>query len=74
VASGLGQHARARRPEETEGEYLERTLGALGAGGPALTRLTDLFEVARFSDAPVSERMRQDALDALEQVRAAVAG
>jgi hypothetical protein len=72
VAAGFGQATRARRPEETEGEYLERALASFGAGGPALTRLTQLFAVARFSDEPVTGPMRQEALDALEQVRSAM--
>jgi len=74
VAAGLGRDERARRAEETEGEYLHRALVAFGAGGPPLARLTELFAVARFSDQAVDEPMRQEALDALEQVRAAVSG
>ena len=61
-----------RRPSETEGEYLGRALGALGAQGAALHRLTELFAVARFSDDPVDEAMRSEALAALEQIRAQV--
>ena len=40
----------------------------------ALTRLTELFEVARFSDTPVSDAMRGDALAAVEALLAGGAG
>ena len=74
VARGLGRADLGRRPSETEGEYLTRALGAVGAGGVALRRLTELFAVARFSDDPVDESMRAEALAALEQIRAQVGG
>lgn len=73
VARGLGRAELGRRASETEGEYLTRALGAVGAGGAALRRLTELFAVARFSDDPVDEAMRAEALSALEQIRAQVA-
>ena len=73
VARGLGRQDLGRRPAETEGEYLVRAFAALGAGGEALRRLTELFSVARFSDDPVDEAMRAEALAALEQIRAQVA-
>lgn len=73
VAHGLGRQDLGRRPAETEGEYLMRAFGALGAGGDALRRLTELFSVARFSDDPVDEAMRAEALEALEQIRVQVA-
>lgn len=59
-----------RRPEETEREFLERALAAVDGSG-ALTRLTELFERARFGTAGGDEPMRQRALQAigeLEQV------
>jgi len=59
-----------RRPEETEREFLERALAAIDGGG-ALTRLTELFERARFGTGEGDEPMRQRALEAigeLEQV------
>ena len=73
VARGLGRQDLGRRPAETEGEYLVRAFAALGAGGEALRRLTELFSVARFSDDPVDEAMRAEALAALEQIRVQVA-
>ncbi len=72
VARGFGRQELGRRLAETEGEYLTRAFVALGAGGEALRRLTELFSVARFSDDPVDEAMREEALTALEQVRAQV--
>jgi len=74
VAQGLGRQELGRRPAETEGEYLTRVFGRLGAGQGPLRRLTELFSLARFSDAPVDEAMRAEALAALEQIRRAVAG
>jgi hypothetical protein len=69
VAAGLGNHKRARRPSETELEFVERHLGSLGAGGPALERLTDIFELARFSEHPVDDSMRREAVVALGELR-----
>ncbi len=59
-----------REPEETEREFLERALATVDDGG-ALTRLTRLFEQARFGTGGGDESMRQRALQAigeLEQV------
>lgn len=69
VAAGLGNHERARKPSETELEFVERHLRSLGAGGPALERLTDIFELARFSEHPVDDAMRQEAVVALGDLR-----
>jgi hypothetical protein len=80
VAGGLGRFDLGRRPAETELEFLGRQLGALAdvsdGGQPiatqrrALTRLTDLFEVARFSDQVIDDAMRAEALDAVEALLA----
>ena len=85
VAAGLGRHELARLPAETEMEFLTRQLrrsgihptragpgtetGTTGRSLDALARLTDLFELARFSDRPVDAGMRAEALAALEDVR-----
>jgi hypothetical protein len=58
-----------RRPSDAPFELLERLLFFLGASGPAGTRLTELFERARFSDHEIDEVMRAEALAALEEVR-----
>lgn len=58
-----------RRPSEAPFEYLSRALQSLDASGPAVTRLTDLFERAKFSHHEPDESMREDAIDALVAVR-----
>jgi hypothetical protein len=64
AAAGVG-----RRPPEAPLEYVERALLALHTSGPAVRRLTDLFEWARFSQHEPDPAMRDDAVDALEAVR-----
>ncbi len=58
-----------RRPSEAPLEYLARALTELDASAAGVTRLTDLFEWAKFSQHEPDERMRADAVDALEAVR-----
>ena len=58
-----------RRPSEAPLEYLARALSELDASAAAVTRLTDLFERAKFSQHEPDERMRADAVDALEAIR-----
>lgn len=58
-----------RRSTETSGEYCRRLLVRLGAGGDAATRLTALFERARYSDHRIDDAMRAEAIDAVHQVR-----
>ena len=74
LADGLGRAALRRWSAESETEYLERLLGALGGSGAALRRLTDLFSRARFSTEPISGAMRDEARAALHTLRAAVVG
>jgi hypothetical protein len=59
-----------RRPSDTPLEFIARALRARSIEGPSPLGLTRLFERARFSDHPVDEPMRGDALTALEDVRA----
>jgi hypothetical protein len=54
-----------RQRHETALEYLDRLLGRLRLEPAPLQRLTDLFELARFSNHQVTEAMRDDALEAL---------
>jgi hypothetical protein len=64
--AGMGRHA-----WEAPIEYLRRVLArALGAPEDVQT-MTYLFEVAKFSEHPVDESMRGDAIGALERIRAA---
>jgi hypothetical protein len=58
-----------RRASETPAEYLARALQGLDASAGAVTRLTDLFERAKFSHHQPDEAMRDDAIAALEAVR-----
>lgn len=65
----LGAAGVPRRPAEAPLEYLARALRSLDASGPAVTRLTDLFERAKFSQHEPDESMRAEAIDALVAVR-----
>jgi Domain of unknown function (DUF4129) len=58
-----------RRPSEAPSEYLARALARLDASAPAITRLTELFERAKFSHHEPDPSMRDDAIDALVAVR-----
>ena len=60
-----------RRPSEAPYEYLHRVARELEAEGPVAS-LTELFEVAKFSEHAVDEGMRGRAIDALTAVRAEV--
>jgi hypothetical protein len=60
----------ARRASEAPREYLSRLEDGLGGGRAPATRLTGLFERARFSTHPIGEDVRSDALDALAALRA----
>jgi hypothetical protein len=66
---GLGMLGTARLLSETPFEYLGRVLERLSMSEPAARRLTDLFERAKFSPAPVGEEMKADAVAALEAIR-----
>jgi hypothetical protein len=59
-----------RTAVETEREFLLRALPTLGSAGAAMTRLTRLFEQARFGHQPVDEAMRQEALTAIDELLA----
>jgi hypothetical protein len=69
----LAEDGLPRRPSETPLEYLRRTLERLSGGSAATTRLTSLFEQARFSSHVIDEPMRQEALAALGDLRAELA-
>ncbi len=58
-----------RKPAEAPLEYLARALRSLDASAPAVTRLTDLFEWAKFSQHAPEPAMRDEAVDALVAVR-----
>jgi Domain of unknown function (DUF4129) len=58
-----------RAPHEAALEYLDRLLGMLDARGPAARRLTELFQVAKFSDHLVDAEMQREAIGALTELR-----
>jgi MFS family permease len=65
----LGVAGLPRRPSEAPLEYLSRALQSLDTSAPAVRRLTDLFEWAKFSQHTPEPGMRDDAIDALVAVR-----
>jgi Domain of unknown function (DUF4129) len=65
----LARRGLGRRPFEAPVEYLGRALGAIRVSGGAGRRLTGLFERARFSEHPIDEPMKRDAIGALAAVR-----
>lgn len=58
-----------RRSAETADEYLGRVLRELMPDSDAVARLTELFTQAKFSHHHVDATMKEDAIEALEQVR-----
>ncbi|MFL6138858.1 MAG: DUF4129 domain-containing protein [Frankiaceae bacterium] len=62
-----------RRPWEAPTEYLERVLQELGGQADPVHRLTELFQIAKFSAHEVDEAMRDEAIDALRELRAGLA-
>jgi hypothetical protein len=68
----LERAGNARRPGEAPFEYLARVLERITASGRAARALTVLFERAKFSVEPMGEREKQQAIGALELLRAEV--
>jgi hypothetical protein len=67
AASGL-----ERRPWQTPMEFMRETLSHLQAPRGAVGALTGLFELARFSDRALGVAERDRALDALDDIKAAI--
>jgi hypothetical protein len=65
----LARKGLQRRPSETPVEYLRRILLGLTARGDSVSRLTELFEQAKFSRHPIDASMKQDAIGALREIR-----
>ncbi|MDX6452518.1 MAG: hypothetical protein QOH16_2567 [Gaiellaceae bacterium] len=65
----LARSGLKRRPSETPVEYLRRILLGLTSRGDSVTRLTSLFEQAKFSRHPIDAAMKQDAIGALREIR-----
>ena len=71
------QAARAgvvRRPWQTPSEFVLWVLDLAGADAAAVTRLADLYREARFSDHPMGEQHRADAVAALDAVHRSLRG
>jgi hypothetical protein len=58
-----------RAPHEAALEYLYRLLALLDVGGPAVRRLTELFQLAKFSDHVIDGGMQREAIHALAEIR-----
>ncbi len=69
VETGLGTRELRRKPAETPLKYLARVFGRRKSAAPALGRLTELFQVARFSSEPLGPDARLAAIDALRELR-----
>ena len=69
----LAAHGFPRRRFEAPHEYLSRVLGELSGGRLAATRLTALFERARFSPHEINAEMKTEAIEAIESMQADLA-
>jgi Domain of unknown function (DUF4129) len=58
----------ARRPWETSSEFTIRLLDLVSADGGSVARLERLYHEARFSEHPIGEEQRAEAVEALEAV------
>jgi hypothetical protein len=58
-----------RRPFEAPVEYLGRVLDELQSGSAAARRLTKLFERAKFSEHAIDASMKDEAIDAVSELR-----
>jgi hypothetical protein len=58
-----------RRPSETPLEYVDGALRTLAIPAAPARSLTDLFEIARFSDRPIDVSMKRRAIDCLLDIR-----
>ncbi len=67
--AGLPPHA-----SEAPYEYLARSLRHLRVSHSAITRLTELFEIARFSNHDVHSQLAEEAIAALNEIKAELTG
>lgn len=65
----LARRGMRRRPNETPVEYLRRILLGLTTRADAVGRLTDLFELAKFSTHEIGTEMKLEAIGALREIR-----
>jgi Domain of unknown function (DUF4129) len=69
MESVLARHGLRRKASETPVEYLRRILLGLTTRADAVVRLTDLFELAKFSHHEISASMKREAIGALREIR-----
>jgi hypothetical protein len=69
MEQALGCSGMGRAPSETPLEYLRRVLLARTANRDAVSRLTSLFEQAKFSRHEIDTPMKTDAIAALREIR-----
>jgi hypothetical protein len=69
MESTLARNGLRRRPSETPVEYMRRILLGLTARADAVMRLTDLFELAKFSRHDIDASMKLEAIGALREIR-----
>jgi hypothetical protein len=65
IEAALGRSGMPRRPSEAPREYLERVLATVGVQADSITRLTTLFELARFSEHDLGDAETSEAEAAL---------
>ena len=65
----LASYGLPRRPFEAPEEYLGRVLEELQSGSPSARRLTRLFERAKFSEHSIDASMKEEAIDAVSELR-----
>jgi hypothetical protein len=65
----LGRHGLPRRPAEAPHEYVSRVLEDLISSGSSVRRLTRLYERAKFSPHEMDDAMKEEAIDAVADVR-----
>jgi hypothetical protein len=70
MGDALARHGLRREPHEAPLEYMRRALRAVQVSARSAQQLTALFERARYSDHPATPAMRDEALAALQDVRA----
>jgi Domain of unknown function (DUF4129) len=68
----LARGGMPRRPSDTPLEYIDGALRTLAIPTDPARSLTDLFEIARFSDRPVDISMKRRAIDCLLDIRSAL--
>ena len=72
LEAGLAASGQPRRANETPSEFLARLLAASGLPPDALSALTHLYELARFSDRPLPSDARAQALASLDALESRI--